>query len=175
MNNLAQVKQVLRITTITALASTALWAQSDLVDAQAAYNGYVGVGAGFGFTEGASGEPAGTSVVIAGRQKVGQLPVSVRGQVFIFSGTTAFVPTISYDLQVGSNSLVYLGGGVALTEGERPSPVGNRNAFVLQPGIDIGLGDSNTLIFINGVYAFNAYKGNNGNAFSLQGGVGLQF
>jgi hypothetical protein len=183
MKDLASVKQALQIVALVGFASAALCTSSTVVRAQAAYSsyvepgytGYVGVGAGFGFTDGAPGEDSGVSVIIAGRQKIGQLPLSLRGQVFLFSGTTAFVPTLSYDLPVGSQSTIYLGGGVALTEGDRPSPVGNRNAFVIQPGIDIGLGNSNTVIFINGVYAVNAYKGNNASAFSLQGGLGLQF
>jgi len=183
MNDLTTVRQFLHIATLASFASTALLTMPTPVFAQAAYspyvdpgyNGYVGVGAGFGFTQGAPGETSGVSAVIVGRQKLGELPLSLRGQVFLFSGTTAFVPTLSYDIPLGSQSMVYLGGGVALTEGDRPSPVGNRNAFVIQPGLDIGLGNGNTVLFINGVYAVNAYKGNNASAFSLQGGLGLQF
>ncbi len=183
MNDLTTVRQFLHIATLASFSSAVLLTMPTVAAAQAAYssyvdpsyNGYVGIGGGFGFTDGAPGEDSGISLVISGRQKLGELPLSLRGQVFLFSGTTAFVPTISYDIPLGPQSAVYLGGGVALTEGDRPSPVGNRNAFVIQPGLDIGLGNSNTVLFINGVYAVNAYKGNNASAFSLQGGLGVQF
>ncbi len=143
------------------------------VAAQAAYGSYVGVGPTFGVTKGDGG---GRQVggVIAVRYKLLQVPLSLRAQSLIGSGT-AIVPTISYDLPLNWQTDVYLGAGASFASGNTPSPLGNKTSFALQPGIDYVVPNSSTVLFGNAIFAFDAYRNSGGTAISIQGGVGLRF
>ncbi len=145
------------------------------VVAQPAYGSYIGVGAAYGLSSGGAGEENGLGGVVTARYKFLELPVSVRAQLFALRGTTAFVPTVSYDIPIGWQTDAYVGVGASITDGTSPSPVGNRTAFVIQPGVDFAIPNSNVVIFANSVFAFNAFKGNGNTAISVQGGVGVQF
>ncbi|MEO0491300.1 MAG: hypothetical protein AAFZ49_17370 [Cyanobacteria bacterium J06659_2] len=160
----------------TTVASVAVLGDVAPAQAQPAYGSYVGVGAAVGFTEDDNGDGTGFSGLIAGRYRFLELPISVRGQALIFGGQTAIVPTVSYDFPLNFQTDVYIGAGVSFPFGEGdPSPIGDRTAFVIQPGIDYALPNSNLVIFGNGLAAFNAYDDGGGTAFSVQGGVGFQF
>ncbi|NEP57303.1 MAG: hypothetical protein F6K31_09795 [Symploca sp. SIO2G7] len=154
---------------ITAVAFT-----TEPASAQAAYGSYVGVGPTIGITEDDQGEGQQVGGVIAVRYKLLEYPVSFRTQGLIGSGI-AVVPTVSYDVPLNWQTDVYLGAGVAFADGDSPSPVGDQTSFVLQPGIDHVLPNTNTVLFGNAIIAFDAYRDGGGTAFSLQGGVGLQF
>ena len=136
------------------------------VQAQAAYGSYVGAGAGIGF-----GENSDLSLVLTGRYNVLELPISIRGTAFIGDGS-AFVPTVSYDFPLNFNTEVYLGAGISLTN--EGSPVGDETAFVLQPGVDYTLTESNLVVFGSAIFAIGGESGG-GTATSVQGGVGVQF
>ena len=97
--------------------------------------------------------------------------MSLRTQAIIGDGT-AIVPTVSYDLPLNWQTTAYLGAGVAFVSGN--TPVGNRDSFALQPGIDYVVPNSNTVIFGNAIIGFNGFR-EGGSAVSLQGGVGLRF
>ncbi len=142
--------------------------------AQAAYGSYVGVGPTFGLADDDTGEGRQVGGVIAVRYKLLEYPISFRTQGLIGAGT-AVVPTISYDVPLNWQTDVYLGAGAAFGSGDTPSPVGDKTSFVLQPGIDHVLPNTNTVLFGNAIIAFDAYRNGGGTAFSLQGGVGLQF
>lgn len=148
---------------------------SSPASAQAAYGSYVGVGPSVGLTQGAAGEGRQISAVIAARYKLLEVPISLRTQALLFSGTTAIVPTISYDIPLNWQTDAYIGAGYSFSNGDQPSPIGNKNAIVLQPGIDYSLPDSNIVVFGNALIAFDAYRTAGGTAVSLQGGVGLRF
>lgn len=137
--------------------------------AQAAYGSYIGVGPTVGFTEGAQ-----VGGVLAVRYKLLELPVSIRAQALIGSGT-AVVPTISYDVPINWQTDAYLGAGVAFASGSSPSPVGDKTSFAIQPGVDYMVPNSNTVLFGNAIIAFDAYRSGGGTAFSVQGGVGVRF
>lgn len=141
--------------------------------AQAAYGSYIGVGPAFGITEGDEGDRE-VGGVIAVRYKILEAPISLRIQAFILGDAAAVVPTVSYDVPLNWQTDVYIGAGYAFSGGDDPSPVGNRNGFAIQPGIDYALPFSNTVIFGNAVIAFDAYR-DGGTAVSVQGGVGLRF
>ncbi|MEM6426726.1 MAG: hypothetical protein AAF728_16445 [Cyanobacteria bacterium P01_D01_bin.128] len=144
--------------------------------AQPAYGSYVGLGVAVGLTGDASGRGDNFSGVIAGRYRFLETPISIRGQILVFGSTTAFVPTVSYDFPINFQTDVYIGAGVSFpSSGGTPSPVGDQTAFVIQPGIDYALPNTNLVIFGNGIAAFNAYTDGGGTAFSIQGGVGYQF
>lgn len=145
--------------------------------AQPAYGSYVGLGAGFGFTSGNNnaGESSRTSGLISGRYKFLEFPVSVRTQVLIGS-STAVVPTVSFDVPLNFDTDVYIGAGVSLSNTVDTTPVGNKNSFVVQPGIDYTVPNSNLVLFGNVIFAFDAYRNSPGtSATSLQTGLGLRF
>lgn len=145
------------------------------VSAQAAYGSYIGVGGSVGLTDGGmdGGDSAGG--VIAVRYKFLEAPVSLRGQVLI-GEATAFVPTVSYDIPLSWQTDFYLGAGAAIQDSDTSySPIGNQTSFVLQPGFDFTLEDSNLVIFTNALIAFDAYKNSNDTAASIQAGVGVNF
>lgn len=158
------------------LASTAVLTQAAPAQAQAAYGSYIGIGAAVGLTRDSTSRGDNFSGVIAGRYRILETPVSIRGQAFVFGSSFAFVPTVSYDFPLDWQTEAYLGAGVSFAgNGSSPSPVGDKTAFVLQPGIDYALPNSNLVIFGNAVFAFGAYQNGGGTAVSVQGGVGMQF
>jgi hypothetical protein len=147
------------------------------VKAQPAYGSYVGVGASFGFTSGNSSanESSRTSGVVAARYKFLEFPVSLRTQILV-GNSTAVVPTVSFDVPLNFDTDVYIGAGVALSNTVDTTPVGNKNSFVIQPGIDYTLPNSNLVLFGNVIFAFDAYRNSPGtSATSLQTGLGLRF
>jgi hypothetical protein len=144
--------------------------------AQPAYGSYIGVGGSFGLSDGNTGAGEGKTVsgVVALRYKFLEMPVSLRTQVLIGS-STAVVPTISYDLPINFDTDLYLGVGAALANSNSVTPVGNKNSFVLQPGVDYTVPNSNMVVWANAVFAFDAYRSNGGTATSVQTGVGFRF
>lgn len=142
--------------------------------AQPAYGSYVGLGASFGLTDGGPGEGRTVSAVGAVRYKFLEFPVSVRTQVLV-GNSTAVVPTISYDFPLNFDTDIYIGAGVALANTTSVTPVGDRNSFVLQPGIDYTVPNSNLVVFGNAILAFDAYRNSVGPAAALQTGLGFRF
>lgn len=147
------------------------------VNAQPAYGSYLGAGASFGFTSGNNnaGESSRTSGLVAARYKFLEFPISVRTQILI-GNSTAVVPTVSFDVPLNFDTDVYVGAGVALSNTVDTTPVGNKNSFVIQPGIDYTVPNSNLVLFGNVIFAFDAYRNSPGtSATSLQTGLGLRF
>lgn len=145
--------------------------------AQPAYGSYLGVGAGFGLSNGntAFGENSKTSLLLSGRYKFLEIPVSLRAQVLI-GNSTAVVPTVSFDVPLNFDMDAYIGAGVALANTNETTPVGNKNSFVIQPGIDYAVPNSNLVIFGNVIFAFDAYRNSSGTtATSVQTGLGFRF
>jgi hypothetical protein len=137
--------------------------------AQVAYGSYVGIGPSVGLSDGTQ-----IGGVLAVRYKLLETPVSFRAQALI-GKSVAVVPTVSYDFPLNWQTDAYIGAGLVLAGGDEPSPVGNKIAFALQPGVDYNVPNSNTVIFGNAIIAFDAYRDGGGTALSLQGGVGLRF
>lgn len=145
--------------------------------AQPAYGSYVGIGGSIGLSEGGVDEGNSSGGVIAVRYRLLEIPLSLRTQVLL-SERTAIVPTVSYDIPITWELEGYLGAGVAFPlggSGSDTSPVGNETSFVLQPGLDYTLPNSDLVIFSNAIIAFDAYEQSNNTAVSVQAGVGLQF
>ncbi|MCG8368324.1 MAG: porin family protein [Pseudanabaenales cyanobacterium] len=143
--------------------------------AQAAYGSYVGIGIAFSPTEDSNGDGEDFQGVIAGRYRILESPISIRAQAFLLGDSSAIVPTISFDVPISWQTDVYLGAGIAFTGGDEPSVVGDTTSFVLQPGVDYILPNSNLVFFGNAVIAFDAYRNGDDIAASFQGGVGIQF
>ncbi len=143
--------------------------------AQAAYGSYVGVGPSFGLTEGdfASQDNA-FGAVIAGRYKFLEIPLSLRSQVFLSDESWAVAPTASLDIPLDWQTDVYVGAGFSIVSGSQATPIGDKSSFIIQPGIDHMLPQTNLVLFGNAVIAFDGYE-EGGTAASLQGGVGVRF
>lgn len=164
----------LQVLLTTIALSSSFFLITESASAQAAYGSYIGVGATYGATENENNEGQQVGGFIGARYKFLEAPISLRVQSLIGEGT-AIVPTISYDFPLNWQTDVYLGAGVSFAAGDSPSPVGNETSFALQPGVDFMIPNSNTVLFGNAIVAFDGYKEENGTAFSLQGGLGLQF
>ena len=159
----------------TLLAGMFALATAKPAQAQAAYGSYVGVGIAFSPTEDSNGDGEDFQGVISGRYRLLETPISIRTQVFLLGDASAIVPTVSFDVPLNRQMDAYLGAGIAFTGGDEPSVVGDTTSFVLQPGVDYVLPNSNLVIFGNAVIAFDAYRDGDGIAASFQGGVGVQF
>lgn len=144
--------------------------------AQAAYGSYIGVGPSFGLTNDDNGEGRQIGGVVAVRYKLLELPISLRAQALI-GHATAIVPTVSYDIPLNWQTDAYVGAGVTFAGSDqgRPSPIGDKTSFAIQPGIDYVIPNSSAVVFGNAIIAFDAFRNGGGPAFSLQGGVGLRF
>ncbi len=127
--------------------------------AQAAYGSYIGIGPAFG-----NGQLA---VGVSGRYNILEAPISIRGTAFIGEGS-AFVPTVSYDYPLSFNTEVYVGAGVAFAS--KGSVIGDGTSFVIQPGVDYTLTNSNLVIYGNAIVPIGG-----GTSTAVQGGVGIQF
>lgn len=149
----------------------------EAAQAQVAYGSYVGLGAGVGLTrDAATNDGSGIQGVIAGRYRFLTMPISARAQAFVFGDSFAVVPTVSYDFPLSWNADAYIGAGVSIPSGgNTPSVVGDKTAFVLQPGVDYMFPNSNLVAFGNAIFAFDAYRDGGNTAISVQGGVGIQF
>jgi len=159
-----------------AMVSAAGMVLNSTAEAQPAYGSYIGAGVSFGTTEGNSnlGEIRNTSAVAAVRYKFLEMPISLRTQVLIGS-STAIVPTVSYDFPINFDTDIYIGAGISLANTSNNTPVGNRNAFVFQPGIDYAIPNSNLVVFGNVILALDAYRNSAGTAAAIQTGVGFRF
>ena len=144
-------------------------------NAQAAYGSYLGAGAGFNVTNnGIPGSEDSTSGLLAVRYKFLRAPISLRTQVLVGGDGIAVVPTVSYDFPINWQTDAYVGAGASIVKGNTTA-VGNKNSFVIQPGIDYALPNTSLSLFTNAIIAFDGYRSNNGTAISIQGGAGLRF
>lgn len=161
-----------------ALSALGVWLGSGAIaQAQPAYGSYVGIGGSIGLTDGGPGESSSSGGVIAVRYRLLEIPMSLRTQVLL-SDRSAIVPTVSYDIPITWELEGYLGAGVSFPlggSGTDTSPVGNETSFVLQPGLDYNLPNSDMVIFGNAIIAFDGYEQSNNTATSIQAGVGLRF
>ena len=164
----------LKVLLVAVTLTTTFSLATERASAQAAYGSYIGVGATYSPTEDDNNQGEQVGGVVSVRYKFLETPVSLRVQGLIGQGT-AIVPTVSYDFPLNWQTDAYVGAGVSFASGESPSPVGDQTSFAIQPGVDFMIPDSNTVLFGNAIVAFDAYRKGNGTAFSLQGGVGLQF
>lgn len=158
-----------------ALGIGLILATPSAASAQAAYGSYIGIGGSIGLSDGGTGDDVSGGGVIAVRYRFLEAPISLRGQLLI-SESSAFVPTISYDVPLSWQTDAYIGVGAAIQDSNNnSSPVGNQTAFVIQPGIDHVFPDSNLVVFGNAIIAFDAYKNSNDTAAAIQAGVGVNF
>ncbi|MGA1264184.1 MAG: hypothetical protein ACO331_09815 [Prochlorothrix sp.] len=143
--------------------------------AQPAYGSYIGVGLAAG-QKNSTSEGLDLAGVIAGRYKLLEFPISLRGQAIIDDQSIAFVPTVSYDFPLTWQLEPYVGAGVAFTNAN--SVVGDKTSFVIQPGVDYSIPNSRIVLFGNAMIAIDAYNAGEkegDTAVSVQTGLGYRF
>lgn len=178
MNNVPRWMGQAAVASLLAVVATTAGAalSPEQASAQVAYGSYVGIGAGVGFTnDAATGEGSNFQGIVTGRYRFLTSPISVRAQAMVFGSEFAFVPTVSYDFPLNWNTDAYIGAGLSFPGGGTPSIVGDKTAFVLQPGIDYMFPNSNLVAFGSAIFAFDAYREGGNTAISVQGGMGIQF
>jgi hypothetical protein len=163
---------LISLAAIPAILISNVLAQTTPAQAQAAYGSYVGIGPAIGLTKSGSADRKISGIVNA-RYKLLEAPVSLRTQAFIGDGLT-IMPSVSYDIPLNWQTEAYVGVGAAIHLSGSSTPIGDKTAFAIQPGIDYSLPNSNVVLFGNAVLAFDGYK-SGGTAASLQGGVGWRF
>ncbi len=140
------------------------------------FNGsYVGAGVSGGVSS--SGLPGGERTFggnITARLTTDKAPVSLRGQVLFANTNSAIVPTLTYDYAVTDKVNVYGGAGYSFVQKPgQTSPIGNRNAVVLNAGVESEVAKG-VVIYGDAKYGINGYVGGKPGV-ALSGGVGLKF
>jgi hypothetical protein len=97
-------------------------------------------------TSPSNGEAAAIGRQFQGRLDLPNQPMSVRGSVYTGAGSTAILPTLTYDLPIGHGTNVYAGAGYAIVNGGSETPLGNQNGVVLTTGFEAAAG-RNLVIF----------------------------
>jgi hypothetical protein len=140
---------------------------------------YIGVGAAAGVTNGGkvgnAGDAANFGGNVSGRLKLGDLPMSARGQLLWGDDTTAIIPQISVDAPIARGTNAFFGVGYSFVEKDgSATPLGNQDALALTAGVESEVG-KNFLIYSNATLGVDAYKDNTASAVSINGGIGYRF
>lgn len=137
---------------------------------------YVGAGVTAGVTNGGqNGDAATFGGNIVGRAKLGNLPVSARGQVNFSDETSAIIPNVTVDIPILRGTNLYLGGGYQFVEKDgKPTPSGNKDGIAAIAGIESEVA-RNFLIYSNATVGINAYQNSSASAVSINSGVGIRF
>lgn len=137
---------------------------------------YIGVGVSAGVTNGGQkNDAAGIGGNVTGRLKIGDSPLSARGQVLWGNETTAIIPQISADLGIAKGTNAFVGVGYSFVENNgKPSPLGNKDGVALTAGVESELGNS-FMVYSNATLGVDAYKNSPASALNINGGVGYRF
>lgn len=137
---------------------------------------YIGAGISAGTTRGVgNSDDAVFGGNIQGRYAIPQAPVSVRGAVLFGGDATAIVPVLTYDLPIAKNTNLYFGAGYSfITDGGENTQLGDKDAAVITLGAESGV-SKNVVVYGDAKWAIDAYENSNGDALSLQTGVGWRF
>jgi outer membrane autotransporter protein len=169
----------LTIATFSALsiASVLNFAKPAAADERTGLDGsYLGSGLSIGLSQGGQadqGREIGGNV--QGRIDIPNVPISLRGSALFTDQNAAFVPMISYDLAVGHNTNVYVGGGASLLlNDDGNTPLGDRNAFAATLGVESAMTDR-IAVYSDVKLGINAFEKNTADAVSLQVGAAYRF
>jgi len=137
---------------------------------------YIGGGVSGSVTNGGAGNDGlNFGGNVQGRAAIPNAPISVRGTVLFNGNTTAVIPTVTYDIPVATGTNVYLGGGAAFVQNPGVnSPIGTRDSFVLNAGIESKVAKG-VVVYTDAKLGLNAYQNSPASAIGLSGGVGIQF
>ncbi|ARV61831.1 hypothetical protein BZZ01_27265 [Nostocales cyanobacterium HT-58-2] len=137
---------------------------------------YVGAGVSAGLTNGGQNGDASTfGGNVTSRLKLGDTPLSARGQLNFSDQTTAIIPHVSADLGIAKGTNAYVGVGYQFVEANgKPTPSGNRDGVAVVAGVESEV-SRNFLIYSNATVGVNAYENSPASAVSINGGLGYRF
>ncbi|MES1022398.1 hypothetical protein ABN584_05795 [Gloeocapsa sp. BRSZ] len=137
---------------------------------------YIGGGIAAGVTNGGqTGDAATFGGNIQARYAIPNTPVSARGAILFSNETSAIMPIVSYDVPVFNNTNVYVGGGYSFVEQNgRPTPLGNRNSFVLTTGVETQVA-RDIVLYSDAKLGIRAYENSPASAVSFQAGAAYRF
>ncbi|MEA5582095.1 hypothetical protein VB620_12160 [Nodularia harveyana UHCC-0300] len=137
---------------------------------------YLGAGIAAGVTNGGdNGDAANFGGNLTGRLKLGNMPVSARGNVLWNNETTAIIPEVSLDIPIANRTNAFVTGGYSFVEDQgSPTPMGNKNAVVVGAGVESEVAN-NFLLYTNAKVGISAYENSSGSAVSINGGLGYRF
>jgi hypothetical protein len=136
---------------------------------------YVGIGGGIRITDSGNDDDGNFGGNVTARVKLGNLPVSARGNVLWNNETSAIIPEVSVDVPIARNTNFFATGGYSFVQEQGVStPIGDRNAVVVGAGIESAVG-RNVLIYTNAKLGIRSFETTERSAVTLNGGVGFSF
>jgi len=137
---------------------------------------YIGIGFAAGLTSGGQGgDDATFGGNLTGRAKLGNLPVSARGNILWSDETSAIIPELSLDVPIAKRTNAFVTGGYSFVEKQGlNTPLGNRDSVVVGAGVESEVAN-NFLVYTNAKLGIKAYEDSDASAFSLNGGIGYRF
>jgi hypothetical protein len=137
---------------------------------------YIGAGVSAGVTNGGQNNDAATfGGNITGRVKLGNAPVSIRGNVLWSDDTSAIIPEVSFDVPIANKTNVFVTGGYSFVEQDgKATPLGNRDSVTVGAGVESEVA-KNLMIYTNAKVGLGAYQNSDASAVSINGGVGFRF
>lgn len=173
------IKSFLTISTLSSLLVTSVVISAGQASAET-QNGtdasYIGAGIAAGVTNGGVNNDAATfGGNLTGRVKLGNAPVSVRGNVLWSDQTSAIIPELSLDVPIANRTNAFITGGYSFVEKDgKPTPLGNRDAVVVGAGVESEVAN-NFLVYTNAKVGLRAYQNSPASAISINGGIGYRF
>ncbi|CEJ48024.1 hypothetical protein [Umezakia ovalisporum] len=137
---------------------------------------YVGAGVAAGVTNGGqNSDAANFGGNLTGRVKLGNTPLSARGNVLWNDETTAVIPEVSLDLAIANGTNAFITGGYSFVEKNGLStPLGNKDGVVVGAGVEREVAN-NFLVYTNAKLGIRAYENSSAAAVSINGGLGYRF
>jgi hypothetical protein len=173
------LKSFVTISALSSLAITAAFLSAGKAAAETQKGtdaSYVGAGVAAGVTNGGKGGDAATfGGNLTGRVKLGNAPVSVRGNVLWSDETSAIIPELSFDVPIANRTNAFITGGYSFVEKDgKNTPIGNRDAVVVGAGVESEVA-KNFLVYTNAKVGLSAYQNSDASAVSINGGIGYRF
>ena len=136
---------------------------------------YVGIGGGVIVTESGKDGDGNFGGNVTGRVKLGNLPVSARGNVLWNNETSAIIPQVSVDVPIARNTNAFVTGGYSFVQEQGVStPIGDRNSVVVGAGLESAVG-RNVLIYTNAKLGIRSFERTERSALTINGGLGYRF
>ena len=137
---------------------------------------YVGIGVTGGLTNDGGNQDTGNfGGNVTGRVKLGNTPLSARGNVIWNNETSAIIPEVSVDVPIAKGTNAFITGGYSFLEKNNlPTPLGYKDAVVVGAGVESEVA-KNLLVYTNAKVGIRSYENSGGSAVSINGGVGYRF
>jgi hypothetical protein len=102
-------------------------------------------------------------------------PVSIRPSVKFANTNSAIVTTVTYDQAIGKNTNLYVGPGYSWVQKDgQTSPMGNRDAFVVNAGVESEVAKG-VVVYTDAAVGLRAFQGTSKSSVAIGAGVGLKF